>query len=270
MMELVIPAVIVIVITVFFVFFVFRNIVEKLNRNAKKYFVDKLQDYDEVINLKKQQIQILDKQIEERQEQKAKETTENNNILIEYRQIENSQKIKQIKKELETQEEVVLNTPNINYREEEFFNTYRSLKQKFKINDEKVIKKFLKENLNKSEQKEYETLTKFRNYFDADTTYQCLTLTPEEQFKVINSVAKKKQKEILELDNYKAENFDLIDFLGKIDNKIKQIDPTVYVYVGDKELNYDYLSEYIKTCVYKNMIEGIIISYQGKIYDYSI
>ena len=37
-----------------------------------------------------------------------------------------------------------------------------------------------------------------------------------------------------------------------------------------EDVNYDDLDERIKTKFYKNMSEGIIIYYKGKIYDYSI
>lgn len=269
MKELIISAMLVIIILVFFVFFIFRNVIDRLNRNSKKYFIDKLQDYDDVINLKKQELQSLDKQLEKVQAQRDKLLEENPNLLIEFNlQADNKQQEKNVDKK--TEEEVMFNMPNPQYREEAFFNTYRSLKQQFKVNSEKVVKDFLKEHTNKQEQKEYETLMKFRNYFDSDTIYQCLTLTKQEQYDVIDSVTKKKQKQVLGFDEYTDANFDLMKFLETIDNRIKQIDPTIYVYVGRKEENYDYLSEYIKTDTYKNMIEGVIISYQGKIYDYSI
>jgi len=270
MSELIIPAIIVIIIMLFFIFFVFKNVIDRLNRNTKKYFVDKLQDYDYYINLKKQEIQELEEQIKKKQQEKEKIIEENPNILTDFKdQIKGEeQSEKRLRKIVE--QEAIINVHNPEYREESFFNTYRSLKKHFKIDTERVIIEFLKEHANKQEQKEYEILIKFRKYFDSDTTYQCLTLTKQEQYEVIDSITKKKQKLVLGIDKYDVEDFDLIKFLESIDNRIKQIDPVVYVYVGSSEENYDYISENVKTYVYKNMIEGIIISYQGKIYDYSI
>lgn len=81
----------------------------------------------------------------------------------------------------------------------------------------------------------------------------------------------KKDKKIINFDNYKnIEKFDLYKFLEDIDEIIQKNDPTIYVYVGNVNYNYDYISPNIKTKMYKNMIEGIIIKYQNKIYDYSI
>ena len=46
--------------------------------------------------------------------------------------------------------------------------------------------------------------------------------------------------------------------------------PTITVYVGDKNESYDNLSKYIKTIYSKDIYKGIKIKYQNKIYDYSL
>ena len=51
---------------------------------------------------------------------------------------------------------------------------------------------------------------------------------------------------------------------------MKKTDPTIYVYVGQEDLNYNYLGKNVKTRFYKNMSEGVIIHFKGKMYDYSI
>lgn len=274
MIELVLSAIIIIAIMLFYIFFIFRNIIGRLNMNARKYFIDKLQDYDKIIDIKKKELEILEKKIQELEEKKEymnKGATEDDiQEVSEFVAPKQFVKSKEFEKPQVKQKEEIYDIPTPEFREEQFFNTYRSVKQKFDIDNEEIIKKFIEEHTDKKQQTKYSTLKKFKNYFDAETIYQCLTLTKEEQYDILQEVTKKREKQILELDKYQAKDFDLTKFLEDIDEKMRKMDPTIYVYVGDKNTKYEYLSERIKTSLYKNMIEGIIISYQGQIYDYSI
>lgn len=268
MIELIVSALIVIAIMLFYIFFVFRSTIKRLNMNAKKYFIDKLQDYDKLIDFKKKELSMLEKKLEEVQEKQNE---------IHKEKVEDSVKkivdyipLKEMEESKEKSNEEIYDIPTPNFREEQFFDTYRSVKKEFNLNNEEIIKKFIKEHTNKKQQTIYNTLKRFKNYFDADTIYQCLTLTKEEQYDILQSITKKREKQILELEKYQPKDFELTEFLENIEEKMRKIDPTIYVYVGDQNTKYEYLSEYIKTSTYKNMIEGIIISYQGQIYDYSI
>ena len=58
-----------------------------------------------------------------------------------------------------------------------------------------------------------------------------------------------------------------IDYLNEL---IDLNNPTVLVYVGDKSMNYNYLSKYIKTVYSKDIYKGIKIIYKNYIYDYSL
>ena len=50
MLSLVVVAVILIVIMLVFVFILFSNIIKRMDDNAKKYFVNKMQDLEELLN----------------------------------------------------------------------------------------------------------------------------------------------------------------------------------------------------------------------------
>lgn len=269
MLELIVPAVVVMVVIVIFVVSVFDNIIKKINFNAKQYFVDKLQDYNDMIDSKKGELEELNKQIEEIRKKELLED-EDSNILESFSLGTRTKTAMQKKLASKQEEETVYDISSPEYREESFFNNYRNIKQQFDIDNEKVIKDFIVNYTNSKDVKEYQTLKKFRDYFDADTTYDCLTLTTEEQYNLIQSVTKKKEKQILKLEDYNEKNFNLIKLLEYTDNRMKEIDPNVYVYVGNKNISYDYIANIVKTKIYKNMIEGVVISYRGQIYDYSI
>ena len=98
-----------------------------------------------------------------------------------------------------------------------------------------------------------------------------MALDKEGQVKLIDEITSKKDKKILDFDKYKdIEKFNLYNFLEELDEIIQKNNPTIYVYVGNVNYNYDYIDSKIKTELYKNMIEGIIIKYQNIVYDYSI
>ena len=160
---------------------------------------------------------------------------------------------------------------NAEYREENFFYNYKELQKNFDINCEKIIKEFIEKNQYSGDIKIYNSLKKFRDNFTVENIYEVLSLDVNSQLELIDEMISKKDKKIINFDNYKnIEKFDLYKFLEDVDEIIQKNDPTIYVYVGNVNYNYDYISPNIKTKMYKNMIEGIIIKYQNKIYDYSI
>ena len=160
---------------------------------------------------------------------------------------------------------------NAEYREENFFYNYKELQKNFDINGEKIIKEFIEKNQYSGDIKIYNSLKKFRDNFTVENIYEVLSLDVNSQLELIDEMISKKDKKIINFDNYKnIEKFDLYKFLEDIDEIIQKNDPTIYVYVGNVNYNYDYISPNIKTKMYKNMIEGIIIKYENKIFDYSI
>ena len=88
---------------------------------------------------------------------------------------------------------------------------------------------------------------------------------------MVESVLTKENKSFIEPIIKTIKNFNVLEMLGKLKERLDKISPTIYVYVsGDSNKNYDYLSTKIKTQLYKNMSKGIIIEYKDKLYDYSI
>ena len=78
-MELIIPAVVIVLIMFIFTFFMFKNLVKRINNSTKKYFLDKLQDFDYIIAEKEKEIEILSEQIKRLNE--AKQSGEKGEIV---------------------------------------------------------------------------------------------------------------------------------------------------------------------------------------------
>ena len=253
-MELIIPAVVIVLIMFIFTFFMFKNLVKRINNSTKKYFLDKLQDFDYIIAEKEKEIEILSEQIKRLNE--AKQNGENGEVI----------EIPEIKK---VDEKIIYDIPTPEFRETGFFKNYKGLNKEFDVDEEKILKDFIKVH-EKDDTTEYKELSAFTKLFTQNAIYESLTLTPEEQLVLVESLLNEKNKKYVEPIVKTIKNFNVLEMLDKIKERMDKISPTIYVYVGGDNKNYDYLSSKVKTKLFKNMSKGIIIEYKDKLYDYSI
>ena len=270
MVNLVIAAAILIFIMLIFVFILFKNIIKRIDDNAKKYFVNKMQDYDYILEEKQTKLEEIKQEIED-----VKRI--NRNIIHKEEEPVNEKKSKI---ELTTNEEdlivkktdeLKINTHFPEYRETQFFNNYKEIKKIFTINNEKTIKDFIKKHKNLQEEKEYKVLKNLRDEFTDEAIYECVTLERKDQIKVLNEILSPRTKKILKYDNLvKEASFNIRTLIKILDEKLEELEPYIYIYVNGVSSNFDYIDQNIITKQYKNMSEGIIIKYRNKIYDYSI
>lgn len=257
MVDIVISATIIVIIMLLFVFVFLKNIISRIGQNAKKYFINKLQDYDYIAQEKQKQIDELTEEIKILLKNKAE--------LERYKNISLPKKKKE-----DIKPTYNLKVPK--YREENFFLNYKELKQKFDFDKEELIKKFIEEHQDKKHTKNYKTLCNFKNKFDKEAIYQLMTLNGKEQKKLLKTILTEREKELIDIDNIiKDDNkFNIMELFKKIDEMILEVNPSINVYVSKYDKNYDYIDPCIKTKQYANMSEGIIIEYKGKRYDFSI
>lgn len=279
MIEIILPTIIIIIIMIGFAFFIFKNIIKRVNHKAKIYFVEKLQEYNYLIDEKEEELTklraiILEKEKLQRLKQSQEMQEETYTEVVFSSEME--QKLKEMKKfknKMDEKQQAVYDVSTPELREETFFNNYKELKKNFKTDNEKTIKEFLeKHKSTKKDAETYKILVNFKKQFTKETIYELLTLSKEDQYKIISEIIKPQEEKIIEFrKNFsKSNEFDVNQLLKTIEEMIDKTDPNIYVYVGDVTLNYDNLGENIKTKYYKNMSEGVIIHYKGKIYDYSI
>lgn len=279
MIRLIVAAIILIVIMLIFVFMLFKNIIGRIDQNAKKYFVNKMQNYDYILEKKQSDLADLNEQIE-------KVKSDNRNILkndeIDEDLEEIEEKTKKTKEDIFAEENIPakkeeasirynLEVPN--YRDSmQFFSNYKELKKIFTVNNEEIITEFVNEHTNLKEEKKYYNLKKIRDKFDDKSIYECITLDNAEQIKILEELLDDKDRKLIDFDTMISKNkkFNINDVINYIDIKMQEIDPTIYVYVNEVNLNYNHLSKNIVTKQYSNMAEGIIIKYRNKVYDYSI
>ena len=278
MTSLVIAAVILIVIMLAFIFILFRNIIRRMDDNAKKYFVNKMQGYDYILEEKQDKLEKIKAeitQLEESNKNILKSTDDDEEFNEEIHKSEKQQKKYEKDEDIllrrETNEQINYNLNVPDYRETQFFNNYKEVRQAFTINNEKIIKDFIAKHKNLKEEKEYKALKKLRGKFDQDTIYGCLTLDKKEQKELLEealTATEKKLVKLKELSEYP--NFSVETLVKYIDDRTEEIDPTVYIYTNVLDKKYEDIDKNIVNKQYNNMSEGIIIKYRNKIYDYSI
>lgn len=279
MTNLIIAAVILIVIMLVFIFILFKNIIKKMDENAKKYFVNKMQDYDYILEEKQAKLEEIKEEIE-------KTESEHRNILnnddeSEFLLSKSKKKEKEKSSDIYDEDDIParkipkeeikynLNVPN--YGETQFFNNYKEVRKVFTINNEKIIKEFIAEHKNAGEEKEYKALQKIRAKFNEDAIYGCLTLPKDDQIKILKEILTDTEKKLVNLDTLlEKTNFNVEDLIKYIDDRMEQINPTICIYTNVLDKKYEELDKNIITKEYCNMSEGIIIKYRNKIYDYSI
>lgn len=274
MIKYILPTLIMESLMVVFTVFVFDNLGKKINEMIKKYFLEKLQDYNYMIDEKEAELEKLRKEVEKNKELLAQ--------MDQMPKVEFSNQIEKNLKQMRSfkkgqnkiRENAIISMPNPEYRDKDFFSNYKKLKTDFRVNVENTIKEFIKKNQEStSDLKTFEVIKNLRNKLNEDVIYESLVLTNIEQYNIFESGLTEKEKKLLDFSNTYPEKrkFSVLNLKKQVDTLYKQYDPSIYIYVPIGTTNdYTTLDSNIVQEEYKNISEGVIIKYKGKIYDYSI
>ncbi|MDD6272457.1 MAG: hypothetical protein PUA90_02920 [bacterium] len=254
-MSEIIIAIIVVVILLCILVILFAATSRRVNVLVRNIFVDKLQEYDFLIDNKEKKIDDLNNTIDKRKKSYFKLEEEINELG---------------KKKIDKEEIVVTDVvlpDQADFEDGNILTGYKKIKEGFNFKAEEIINKFIKEKYR--EDKNYNIYTKIRSYFDYNSVYKIMTYQSEEQKIIVNGLLTKNEKKLLNnlLD---VKKFNIIKFLDKLDNLIMKSNPEVLIYVGDENKNYNYINSNIKTIYDKEITEGFKIIYKGVVYDYSI
>ena len=279
MIKLIVAAIILIIVMLVFVFILFKNIIKRIDENAKTFFVNKLHSFDYILEEKQTKLEEIKSEIEGIKLENRNILKNDDDIADDYDGRKKIDSKKTYELDEEEEEELLrirkqkqnntLKDPD--YRDNRFFNNYKELKRLFTVDNEQIVRDFIAKNKNVKEDKEYKVLQNIKDKFDEDAIYGCLTLNSDIQKKLIGEVLTKKEKTILNYEELiSKKDFTVNDLIDYIEERMEQIEPTIYIYVNGLTTNYNYIDKNIITKQYSNMSEGIIIKYRNKIYDYSI
>lgn len=237
----------VVILLVVVMYYFLKRTIAKINQQSKDYFVDKLQAYDKLISQREETLKGLNESIE----LKRKELLEQQENVVK-------------------EENVYLyDQQNIDYQDDKIFQKLKKVENRFNINNEMLIKNFIKKYFNEKSVLRYETLVEARSKLSRDVVYKMISKGPREQEnnirKILGDLAS-----ILDDFNKKHKKFSLLQFISYFDKIIMVEDPYIYVYVGNSKENYDKLHKFVRTKVDENIFKGVSIIYRGKLYDFSL
>lgn len=255
-MNEIIIAICIVVVLLLLLVFIFISTAKRANVLIKNLFVDKLQEYDYLIDDKEKRIEELNQTLEKKKKSYIKLEQE----------LEDLEKSNVVNETISVDSDINLPT-NADFEDGNILTGYKKIKEGFDFDTETILKEFIKNNV--KEDKNYDMYTQIRKYFNYDTMYKIMTYQSNEQ-KII-------MKELLSEDEYKiVENilgnkkFNIVKFIDKLDNLILKTNPEILIYTGKKDINYNYLHKQIKTIYDNKITEGFKIVYKGVVYDYSI
>ena len=237
-----------IILLIIIMFLLLKRLIFKVNQQSMDYFVDKLKVYDNLINEKEKKMDELNGLIEN----KAQE-------------LNNSEE----EKDKNNQPIFLYDLGNVIYKDKDIFKKMKDVDKKFTFDNKEILMKFFQNTFDTETVSDYNRYYRVRKKFTQDVMFSLMTKK--------KNVQREELKELLGdsselLDDFIKSNkvFDLKKFISYLNKVIDSLDPHVYVYVGDKNLNYDNLNEYIKTVFDDSIFRGFKIIYRGKLYDYSL
>ena len=239
---------VVIILLVVVMSLILKNAVKQVDDKSKSYFVDKLKEYDYLIDEKEKKLSELESELEKRK----------NGLK------ENSLSDTSPNYDFDTS--IIDLLTETNYLDKNIFEINKKIEQKFIINYEDLIKDFLS---NIKDENKYDFCVKLRNRFTPDEIYNIELMLPEERNKYLKQELTKEEYKVYEI--YLSSNrFNMEDFIDYLNRLIELNDPTVTILVSSNKENYDYIDKKIKTKVSNSIYKGIKILYRNKVYDFSL
>ena len=230
---------IVLILMTLAIFFLLKYEVKKMNEKAKVYFTLKTQEYTSDV-LEKEPKAVIIKNIEEEKKEKEKSTS------------------------------VIYVDQKDDYVIDNLFSVMKHVDDKFSIDPISIIKKFINENVNNQDSYHYDKLIEMKDYINKVGIYNIVVNDDSNFIQDIKSHLRLIDEDIYNEFFLGKDEFNIEDFINYLDFEIGKYDPNVYVYVGDKSVNYDKLDKRIKPIYNSKIYKGIKIVYKNILYDFSL
>lgn len=227
---------------------ILKNTVKEVDKKSKSYFVDKLKEYDYLIDEKEKRLSELESELEKR-----KNGLKDNDVLGG-------------KPSYDFDTSIIDLLTETSYLDKNILAINKKIEEKFIINYEDLIKDFL---ANIKDENKYDFCIKLREKFNPDEIYNIEIMLPEEREEYFNKFLTKEEHLVYEIFT-SSNSFNMEDFVDYLNRLIELNDPTVTVLVPSKNINFDHIDGKIKTRVSDNIYKGIKILYRNKVYDFSL
>ena len=231
-------------------FLVLRKTVRIVNSQTKSYFVNKLQGYDDLIQSKENKLNEINEIIrdkEKRINEEEKETVNAPGYAFDTEVIDLFNETK--------------------YQDSSILELNKKIDENFVVNYDELIKDFLKlcdDNTN------YQFCVNLRGKFSSDVIYKLESMMLNDREAYLKELLDKKEYKVYEAFKLMTTDNTVSSFIDYLDQLTDLNSPSIKVLVGNKNENYNYLSDYIETIYNDKIYRGIKIVYRKKIYDFSL
>ena len=240
-MEIIVLIIIIGILSII-LFLSLKKLIESINKESQSYYLKNMQELDSKIDEKNKK--LLEKSEEKKEEENKKDVKEVNLLDKDLLDIYN----------------------NTDYENENALKVASKVDEIFNIDEEKVLKDFIKNISIDENNKIYQSIL---DRFSPNLIYKLKMLNKESQVNEISKMLSDEEYNVFH-DYIETHKFRLNKFLLDLNLIIERTNPVIEVLTGNKNKNYNYISPYIKTIYSEDIYKGIIIKYQDKIYDYSI
>ncbi len=227
---------------------VLRSTVKQIDEKSKTYFVDKLQEYDYLIDEKEKKLSSLESEIEKR-----KNGLKDNEVS-------------DGKPNYDFDSSIIDLLTETDYLDKNIFELNKKIEEKFIINYEDLIKDFIS---NIKDDDRYNFCVNLRNKFTPSLIYDIEVMLPDDRDNYLKEILTDEEYKIYEIF-IASNNFNMEDFIDYLNRLIELNDPNIVVLVPSKGINYDHIDKKVKTRVSESIYKGIKIMYRNRIYDFSL
>ncbi len=249
MVVLFMVASLIIAILIFIMFLILKRTVRIVNEQTKSYFVNKLQNYDDLISEKENRLNEIDDAIKNRklglEEEKGKE--KGKDYIFDSGVID------------------ILN--GTEYQNKNIFELNKKIDDAFVIDYKGLVTDFVRYT---ADNKDYEFCANLRDKFDSDTIYHLKTIPKDDLEEEYRKILSKKEYNLYEAFKRITTDNSIENFIDYLDELKDLNSPYIVIQVGNRNENYDQYSEYIKTIYNDKIYRGIKIIYRNKVYDFSL
>ena len=230
-------------------FRVLKNAVNKIDEESKRYYVEKIDEYDKIIDDKENEINNLNQEIENKkvEAESIKSIVKNDGIDFDVNIIDILSRTK--------------------YQEDDFFKIEKKINENFNFDYEKIVRSFAEK---VDSEKDYKFCRKLRKKFTPERIYELKTLTEDKLENRLHEMLDDKEFEIFNVYKNTHLKFNFDEFIIFLDELKALNDPHMVVYVGDRNVSFNDISKNIKTKYDANIYKGIKILFRQRMYDFSL
>lgn len=228
------------------IFFLLKKEIKDINDSSRVYFTHKVQEYTEHID-----------------------RSDNDNEVSVIEEEKNENKDNEVES---SSPSIVYLEKKANYEIDDLLKMMKEIDSKFTLDNTKLIKLFIKKfvTIDEDQIEKYNSLKRMKDFIEKIGILKIITSDDETLIDSIISKLRLINEDVFNEYYSVQDEFQIDDFCNYLDYEMGKCDPTIYVYVGDEGVNYNWIDKHIKTIYSKDIYKGLKIKYLNQLYDFSL